>query len=377
MKILYIIIFIILAASLLLLTANTGYYKLQEQSIEYSGVVAWLLSDKPVPVFTDRMAETRFPDKPAATFYSERQDIIGVMQHDQNQISVTWFDVAGQQIGSFEEPWLTDLPLPRFSLIDEGRKLLAVDINSRVRLIGPEGLVKSEFRLLPEIPFNTENAVFYRYLARSRRLAFGFRHILPDNAMNSIFLISDLEGTELVRTEFQNWQIDAVNASPEADIFCLALHKVDIQTDEFYFRTVLLDHQGKFIADLPYQHQSAVFSPEGKLLVFYHNDNAHLYDMSNARILQEFFPAENRIFMRTVFLPDNDFVLQTGSVYRDFYGWAYRDIMLSTHDAAGMRLDQLDLAGHTVYRPALWIDQKTNQLGIGFSDGWQIYQITK
>ena len=377
MKILYSIIFILLAVFLLHLTADTGYYKLQKQSIEFSGVVTWLLSDQPVPVFMDRMAGIDLKGKPAKHFYSDRRDLVGMVYHEHTLITVDWYDANGRLLGNFTESWQPDHPLPEYSIINNGRHLLAVDIKSRVRLIGSNGLVESETVLLPTIPYNTENSLFYRYLAQGEQIAAGFRHILPGNAVNSIFILSDLKGNEQLRSEFPDWQIDALNASEEAGLFCLALHKVDVTTDEFSFRTVVLDPDGRIIADLPYQHNSAFFSADGYYLLFYQNEIAWLYNLKEAKIVQKFSPGENRIFMHMIYLPEHDFVLQSGSVYRDFYGWVFRDIRLATFNVSGTQLDLLDIPDHAVYNPLLWLDQPSGQLGIGFNDGWQLYQITK
>ena len=382
MKIIYTVLLIILAASFFLLTADTGYYQLQKESIEYSGVINWLSSEPPTPVFDRRIGGVEFIEKPAKFIYSPGQHYFGTVQHRQARISVEWYTANGNQLGSYQENWQDDMPLPDYSIIDSGNRLLSVDIRSRVRMIGPAGEIESKFTLLPEIPFNTENALFYRYLEQKQWLAAGFRQIMAgdetqDRAI-SIFVVADLKGKEILRREYPEWQIDAVNASTQGQYFCLALHKFDPGNNDFSFRTLLLNSEGELLADLPYQHHTAEFSPDDNFLVFYENNIAYLYNIRQTKIVQIYPSAENHIFMKTVFLSENnDFVLQSGVVFKDYAGWAYKDVKISTCNIMGNELDHIELTDHKICQPALWYDASLGQLFIGFSDGWHIYKTKK
>jgi hypothetical protein len=361
----------------LLLTADAPVLMLIEENTGYSRVTGWVMHKDPLPLrlnSDEPGIKPRFISQNSGEYY-------GKVMHAQNRIDVTWYNGDNAEYGRFSEQWPHDMPLPLYHISPDPDYLLSVDFSNRVRIINRNGNEEKAFQLFTDTEFNTENATFCEFIDQKEQIIVAFRQVLPIDdtrqGYHSYLALVDYSGNEFFNRDFPGWQINGVSAADDGAYFILPLHKYDRDDNSFSFRTVLLDGDGIIVADLPLQHNRAVFSADGTRVLFYKNEQAWLYDIAKNVIINEFRPgSDQNIFMHALFIDEkNLLVVQDGAVYREANNWAYHKIALQVFDTAGKQLQSLDLENLSVYKPALNYDTDANRLVLGHSRGWQKYRI--
>jgi len=314
-------------------------------------------------------------------FYNESHDIYGKRIFDTENINLTWFDLNDLKIGGFTEKWPYDTPLPVYYIAKDVNYIISIDISSRIRLIDQDGIYRNEFRVFPDSEYDSENAIFCKYIELKDQLLLGLRQIYPINetrqGYTSYLALVNLAGKKIFNLQFDNWQIGDINAAPDGKHLIIPLHNYDPDKDVFKFRSVLIRYDGKIVADFPLQHKSARFNSAGNRVLFLKNEKAWIYDFDK-KVLSK--PIEkinsNNIFVTGCFIEDKDmFVLQEGEVNKSTSGWTFSDISLQAYDLSGNLLQQKNIDKISIYQPVLRYNQETEQLFLGHSQGWIRFDI--
>lgn len=366
----------VILVAIYLLDAEAPVLNMVQEKAGYILVRDWVGINDPVPI---KFASQQGNINPVI-FKAHDQKHFGMLEHREQVITFTWYDLTGDTMGRFSEPWPFDFPLPLLFIIQEGHKVIYLDALNRIRVYNESGSPEKQWRLFESIPYRIENTTFGNYLPVRDELLIGFRQVSSGEeagpSCNSYITLVDPEGNQRFNREYPTWQINSLSSSEDNQLFAVALYRHDPATDKFEFKSVVLNEKGSVLADLPIQHRKAVFNKNATLVLFYKNSMAYLYDLAAERIIREIASEPvSHIFMTGLFIPDHDvFVMQNGRVERDSLGWAYKDVNLYVYDLSGSEQQKINL-NNVIYQPYIKYDRQGQQLIIGHSSGWQRFAI--
>ncbi len=301
--------------------------------------------------------------------------------HQDQQIEISWYNIDNSEAGRFTHDWESDIPLPRYYLNSNRNRIFSFDIYNRLRFYDENGTIENEFSLFQNMTYNNENNSFCQFIEQKDLLLVGSKQVYPvsenEQGYNSYLSLIDLDGNELFATQYPGWQLNGISASGSAEHFIIPLHKYEHTGEKFVFRTVVMDNRGNVIADLPLQHNKAIFNENGTLICFFKNEQAWLYDIKANRIIQEYsIKSPERIYLSGLFIDEkNLFVLQEGSVYKEASDWVYKNMALNLIDYNGELIQKKELDDISQFLPVVKFSQQNEQLFIGHRTGYRYYSI--
>ena len=381
MKYILIIISILAVSSVYFLIADSPVMIMHTQQSGYENVYTWAGDKNPLALPLSDANKSETEQLRPQYFFSESRAYYGKVIHNNHQITVSWYDADNSLQGSFSEEWEFDVPLPRYYINNKRNQIFSVDVYNRIRFFGAGGKPEYEISLFTNMNLNTENNTYCQYIGQQDLLLIGFKQVFPvselEQGYNSYVTLIDLEGNELFSTDFPGWQINGVSAAENGEYIIIPLHKYELENDQFVFRTIILDRKGETIAELPLQHNKAVFNADGTLVAFFKNEQAWLYDIEKNKIIEDYsIQAAHKIFISGLFIDEkNLFVLQEGEVYKESSDWAYQNITLNLIDLSGDLLQKKALDNITQFTPVLKYDRPTQQLFVGHRNGYLYYII--
>jgi hypothetical protein len=360
--------------------ANAPVLILKSEVSTYKNVQSWLSTDALVPIPLPTPQEISSQSKPQY-FFSDSRNYYGKMIHNNQQIEVSWYDADHVQHGSLNEEWPHDVPLPRYYINSNNNHIFSIDIFNRIRFFNSDGKIENEIPLFKNLTYNNENNTYCQYMEQMDQLIIGVKQVYAvsdkEQGYNSYLALIDLDGNEIFSISFPGWQINGVSASTNGDYFLIPLHKFVVKDEQFIFRTLLVDNQGRIIDDIPLQHNRAVFNMNGSLAAFFKNEQAWLYDIAKNKIIRDYPIADSdKIYLSGLFIDEkNILVLQEGEVYKEDLNWAFREMKLDLINYDGLLIEQHDLKDITQFTPVLKYDAMKEQLFIGHRAGYQYYRI--
>ena len=373
---------LVIIGLLYVLNADSPVIIMQTGQSGYENIHTWAGTQTPIPLpltITDKAGGSIRISK----YFSTQSDLgYGSAVLHNNELAVSWYDHKNRLQGRFTEQWPADMPLPQYFIHRNLQQLIGVDMTNRVRIIDADGVIDYEMRLFSDKPYNIENNTYCHYSEQLNQLLIGFREVYPvsefEQGYNSYLMLIDPEGNQKFSISFGGWQINGLAAAGNGEYFMIPLHRYDLQNNQFTFRTILLDKTGALISDLPFQHNKAIFNTDAGMVVFFKNEQAWLYDISQKKIIQNYTVSDqNNIFMNAIFLDEkNLFILQEGQVYKEELNWAFQNLVLQIIAIKGSVERIHPLGEIKQISPVLRYDDAKDQLLIGHKNGYQFYTVS-
>lgn len=365
-KIIFILIFIVLASGTYLLSRSDKIHVTQSEESS-TGVMYWTKNAMPLS------AADLQDDAIVNVIYTNNEGygVIRRLNNDKNPlIEIRFYAADNVAVAKVQEQWQYDVAFPEYLIAEDGSRIVSTDVSNRIRLFDSGANLQNSYKIIDEYRYSNETIIVN---AASKNLDLLFTGMTVPGQGGTTLVLRTLENKILWQKKYPDWSVRAAAMSDDNTFIAAALYQ---SGETFKFKNLIMNQAGNILYESEQRTSAFRFEKNNLYAALLDKETIELVDLKKFEETGSYaLETAGSIIVDAAFSDDGILLIQSAEVTRNnkdqFNPWQYINNKLTSLDMNAKKIAQVEFENDWVIQPSLRYDSSRKQFFYGHNAGFR------